>query len=76
MLAEEIEGKGKAAIMVTHDLRMVDYTDRAISISDGALMDAAPAPVTSVRGDRGRTAAPLTADLRVVAQHEFLRMGR
>jgi putative ABC transport system ATP-binding protein len=43
MLAEEIKGRGKAGIMVTHDLRMVDYTDRAISISDGALIDAAPA---------------------------------
>jgi ABC-type lipoprotein export system ATPase subunit len=76
MLAEEIKGKGKAGIKVTHDLRMVDHTDRAISISDGALMDGAPAPVTSIWGDRGRTAAPLIRDLRVVAQHEFLRMGR
>lgn len=25
MLAKEIKGSGKAGIMVTHDLRMVDY---------------------------------------------------
>jgi putative ABC transport system ATP-binding protein len=47
MLAEEIKGRGKAGIMVTHDLRMVDYTDRAISISDGVLMNAAPMSLAS-----------------------------
>ena len=39
LLAREIKGRGKAGIMVTHDLRMVDFTDRSMSISDGMLMD-------------------------------------
>jgi len=37
LLAETIRGRGKAGIMVTHDLRMVDYTDRSMTISDGQL---------------------------------------
>lgn len=37
MLAEEIKGRDKAGIMVTHDLRMVDYTDRTVEIVDGRL---------------------------------------
>ncbi|HEU4319908.1 MAG TPA: ABC transporter ATP-binding protein [Acidimicrobiia bacterium] len=37
MLAEEIKGRNKAGIMVTHDLRMVDYTDRTVEIVDGRL---------------------------------------
>ena len=39
LLAREIKGRGKAGIMVTHDLRMVDFTDRSMSISDGMLME-------------------------------------
>ena len=37
LLAREIKDRGKAGIMVTHDLRMVDYTDRSMTISDGIL---------------------------------------
>lgn len=37
MLANEIRTRGKAGIMVTHDLRMVDFTDRSMNISDGSL---------------------------------------
>jgi putative ABC transport system ATP-binding protein len=39
MLAEEIKGRGKTGIMVTHDTRMIGYTDRPIAISDGVLLD-------------------------------------
>jgi hemin transport system ATP-binding protein len=37
MLAKEIKERDKAGIMVTHDLRMVDFTDRTIEIVDGRL---------------------------------------
>ena len=37
MLADEIKGRNKAGIMVTHDLRMVEYTDRTVEIVDGRL---------------------------------------
>lgn len=37
LLASEIKSRGKAGIMVTHDLRMVEYTDRTIRILDGEL---------------------------------------
>jgi putative ABC transport system ATP-binding protein len=37
MLASEIKQRNKAGIMVTHDLRMVDYTDRTLEIVDGRL---------------------------------------
>ncbi|MGI9585539.1 MAG: ATP-binding cassette domain-containing protein, partial [Acidimicrobiia bacterium] len=37
LLATEIKTRGKAGIMVTHDLRMVDFTDRSMNISDGTL---------------------------------------
>lgn len=37
MLAKEIKERNKARIMVTHDLRMVEYTDRTIEIVDGRL---------------------------------------
>ncbi|HET9260336.1 MAG TPA: ABC transporter ATP-binding protein [Acidimicrobiia bacterium] len=38
MLASEIKERDKAGIMVTHDLRMVDYTDRTLEIVDGHLI--------------------------------------
>jgi putative ABC transport system ATP-binding protein len=38
MLASEIKQRNKAGIMVTHDLRMVDYTDRTLEIVDGRLL--------------------------------------
>jgi len=37
MLAAEVSGRGKAGIMVTHDMRMVDFTDRTLRITDGRL---------------------------------------
>ena len=37
LLASEIKSRGKAGIMVTHDLRMVGYTDRTVRILDGRL---------------------------------------
>jgi putative ABC transport system ATP-binding protein len=37
MLAAEIKSRKKAGIMVTHDLRMVEYTDRTVEIVDGQL---------------------------------------
>jgi len=41
LLASEIKSRGKAGIMVTHDLRMVDYTDRTVRILDGELLNGA-----------------------------------
>jgi putative ABC transport system ATP-binding protein len=43
MLAREIKKRQKAGIMVTHDLRMVDYTDRTVEIVDGRLETSARA---------------------------------
>jgi putative ABC transport system ATP-binding protein len=37
LLAREIKQRGKTGIMVTHDLRMVEYTDRVFEILDGQL---------------------------------------
>lgn len=45
MLASEIKKRDKAGIMVTHDLRMVEYTDRTVEIVDGRLKE----PEESVR---------------------------
>lgn len=39
LLAREIAERGKAGIMVTHDLRMVAHTDRTLEILDGRLHD-------------------------------------
>lgn len=39
LLASEIKSRGKAGIMVTHDLRMVEFTDRTVQILDGRLLD-------------------------------------
>lgn len=41
LLASEIKSRGKAGIMVTHDLRMVEYTDRTVRILDGRLLNGA-----------------------------------
>ncbi|NQU37175.1 MAG: ABC transporter ATP-binding protein [Actinobacteria bacterium] len=37
LLAREIKDRGKTGIMVTHDLRMVEYTDQVFEILDGKL---------------------------------------
>lgn len=39
LLAAEIKSRGKAGIMVTHDLRMVEFTDRTVRILDGELLN-------------------------------------
>ena len=39
LLAEEIRKRGKSGIMVTHDARMVAYTDRTLSILDGRVTE-------------------------------------
>lgn len=40
LLAEEIRKRGKSGIMVTHDARMVERTDRTLSILDGVVTGA------------------------------------
>ncbi len=37
LLAREVKQRGKTGVMVTHDLRMVEYTDRVFEILDGIL---------------------------------------
>ena len=37
LLAREVKDRGKTGIMVTHDLRMVEYTDQVFEILDGTL---------------------------------------
>ncbi|MNP75742.1 putative hemin import ATP-binding protein HrtA [compost metagenome] len=37
MLADEVKSRGKAAVMVTHDHRMLDLCDRVVQIEDGQL---------------------------------------
>ena len=37
LLGREVKDRGKTGIMVTHDLRMVEYTDRVFQILDGHL---------------------------------------
>lgn len=37
LLAREVKQRGKTGIMVTHDLRMVEYTDMVFEILDGRL---------------------------------------
>ena len=44
LLASEIKSRGKAGIMVTHDLRMVEFTDRTVEILDGRLQDTKSTP--------------------------------
>jgi len=39
LLASEIKKRGKSGVMVTHDTRMVEYTDRTLSILDGVVTD-------------------------------------
>ncbi|MFZ3107284.1 MAG: ABC transporter ATP-binding protein [Lactococcus raffinolactis] len=39
ILAEETKEKNKATIMVTHDLRLVDYCDKVYLMEDGALRE-------------------------------------
>jgi putative ABC transport system ATP-binding protein len=45
LLASEIKERGKSGIMVTHDTRMVELTDRTLSILDGVVTDESSAGV-------------------------------
>ncbi|MCY9517665.1 ABC transporter ATP-binding protein [Paenibacillus apiarius] len=38
MLANKVKARGKAAVMVTHDERVLDLCDRIVTIKDGALV--------------------------------------
>ena len=42
LLATEIKQRGKSGVMVTHDRRMVSYTDRTLSILDGVVTEEQP----------------------------------
>jgi putative ABC transport system ATP-binding protein len=42
LLGEEIRKRGKSGIMVTHDTRMVQFTDRTLSILDGVVTAGSP----------------------------------
>jgi putative ABC transport system ATP-binding protein len=42
LLASEVKERNKAGIMVTHDLRMVEFTDRTVKIVDGKLNPEGP----------------------------------
>jgi putative ABC transport system ATP-binding protein len=37
LIRAEVKGRGTAAIVVTHDTRMVHFADRMVEISDGTL---------------------------------------
>ncbi|KAA6451291.1 ABC transporter ATP-binding protein [Bacillus swezeyi] len=39
MLADEVKSREKAAVMVTHDKRMLDLCDRVVYIEDGKLLE-------------------------------------
>jgi putative ABC transport system ATP-binding protein len=43
LLAEEIKKRDKSGIMVTHDARMVRFTDRTLAILDGVVTETSPA---------------------------------
>ncbi|WP_370324532.1 ABC transporter ATP-binding protein [Euzebya sp.] len=43
LLRREIKDRGVAAIVVTHDDRVLSYGDRTVTIVDGALVDGVPA---------------------------------
>ena len=39
MLADEVKSEGKAAVMVTHDERMLEWCDRILYLQDGILVE-------------------------------------
>ncbi|UWE04981.1 ABC transporter ATP-binding protein [Laceyella sacchari] len=45
MLADEVKSRRKAAIMVTHDERVLDLCDRVLTIKDGKLIATASQPL-------------------------------
>lgn len=40
MIADEVRSEGKAAVMVTHDDRMLEWCDRVLHLEDGVLVQA------------------------------------
>lgn len=44
MIADEVRSEGKAAVMVTHDERMLEWCDRVLHLADGVLVDAGYTP--------------------------------
>ncbi|MFA7265834.1 MAG: ABC transporter ATP-binding protein [Candidatus Nanopelagicales bacterium] len=48
LLAREVKQRGKTGIMVTHDLRMVEYTDEVFEILDGKLTKSTGDPALAV----------------------------
>ncbi len=47
IFADLIHEQGKAGVMVTHDMRMVDYVDRVIQIVDGQITELVPNAVAN-----------------------------
>ena len=45
IFADLIHEQGKAGVMVTHDMRMVDYVDRVIQIVDGQITELLPTSI-------------------------------
>ncbi|OMD66364.1 hemin ABC transporter ATP-binding protein [Paenibacillus odorifer] len=39
MIADEVKSEGKAAVMVTHDERMLEWCDRVLHLEDGHLVE-------------------------------------
>ncbi|MHA6531997.1 ABC transporter ATP-binding protein [Paenibacillus sp. BAC0078] len=39
MIADEVKNEGKAAVMVTHDERMLEWCDRVLYLKDGVLVE-------------------------------------
>ncbi|WP_310833130.1 ABC transporter ATP-binding protein [Paenibacillus pedocola] len=39
MIADEVKSEGKAAVMVTHDERMLEWCDRVLHLEDGILVE-------------------------------------
>ncbi|WP_019911154.1 ABC transporter ATP-binding protein [Paenibacillus sp. HW567] len=39
MIADEVKNEGKAAVMVTHDERMLEWCDRVLHLQDGVLVE-------------------------------------
>lgn len=40
MIADEVRSEGKAAVMVTHDERMLEWCNRVLHLADGVLVEA------------------------------------
>lgn len=46
-LLEEVKGRDKLGIMVTHDMAMADMTDRILEMRDGVMTEATPRPANA-----------------------------